>query len=99
MLARSRSITRTNLAILEAWMMGETRLDWVKPRSGTTAFLHLDDDGPSRAFCVQLLERTGVMLTPGSALEMEGWVRVGYANATPVLQEGLTRLSSFLRLR
>jgi len=95
-LARSRGITRTNLAVLDAWMRAEPRLDWVKPRSGTTAFLQLRDGSPSRAFCVRLLEHTGVMLTPGSAMAMEGWLRVGYANATPVLRDGLARLSTFL---
>ncbi len=95
-LARSRGITRTNLAVLDAWMSAEPRLDWVKPRSGTTAFLQLRDGSPSRAFCVRLLEHTGVMLTPGSAMAMEGWLRVGYANATPVVRDGLARLSTFL---
>jgi aspartate/methionine/tyrosine aminotransferase len=46
---------------------------------------------------VRLLEQTGVMLTPGSVMEMEGWLRMGYANGVSVLREGLTRLSSFLR--
>ena len=34
---------------------------------------------PSRDFCVELLQATGTMLTPGSALDMEGWLRIGYA--------------------
>jgi len=96
-LARSRDITRTNLATLAAWMAREPRLGWVKPRSGTTALLQLPPDTSSRDFCVQLLEQTGVMLTPGSVMEMEGWVRMGYANHPRVLADGLDRLSSFVR--
>jgi aspartate/methionine/tyrosine aminotransferase len=96
-LARSRQITRTNLALLDAWMSEEPALGWVKPRSGTTALLGLRSSMPSREFCVRLLEQTGVMLTPGSVMEMEGWLRMGYANGTGVLREGLTRLSCFLR--
>lgn len=96
-LGRSRQITRTNLAILEAWMAGEPGLDWVKPRSGTTALLELRSGVPSRDFCVHLLQQTGVMLTPGSVMAMEGWLRMGYANHTDILAEGLARLSSFLR--
>jgi aspartate/methionine/tyrosine aminotransferase len=68
----------------------------VKPRSGTTALLRLDMALPSREFCVQLLEATGVMLTPGSVMEMEGWLRMGYANHTRILIEGLDRLGSFM---
>ena len=37
------------------------------------------------------------MFTPGSALDMEGYVRIGYANHPEVLREGLERFSGFLR--
>ena len=33
---------------------------------------------------------------PGSAMAMEGWLRIGYANATGVVRAGLERMSSFL---
>ena len=46
---------------------------------------------------VRLLESEGVMFTPGSALDMEGYVRIGYANNHAVLEEGLPRVSRFLR--
>ncbi|MBB3456279.1 aspartate/methionine/tyrosine aminotransferase [Rhizobium sp. BK313] len=51
----------------------------------------------SKAFCVKLLERTGVMLTPGSAMDMEGYLRIGYANGESILREGLKRVSQFVR--
>ena len=38
-----------------------------------------------------------VMLTPGSAMDMEGYVRIGYANRREVLVEGLSRVSGFLK--
>jgi aspartate/methionine/tyrosine aminotransferase len=95
-LARNRAIVRGNLAVLDAWVAGEPRISYVKPRSGTTALLRYDLDVPSRQFCVDLLERTGVMLTPGSALGVEGHLRIGYANDPEVLREGLARMSQFL---
>ncbi len=95
-LARSRRITRTNLAILDAWLATQPALGWVKPRSGTTALLKVNTGEPSRDFCVRLLRDTGVMLTPGSVMEMEGWVRMGYANATHVLETGLERMGAWL---
>ena len=95
-LERSRGIVRGNLAVLDAWVAGEPRISYVKPRSGTTALLKYDLDMPSRDFCVELLKQTGVMLTPGSALDMEGYLRIGYANSPEVLREGLTRMSEFL---
>ena len=95
-LARSQRITRGNLTILEAWVEQEPRISWVKPRSGTTALLKFDLPMSSREFCVALLQETGVMFTPGSALGMEGYVRIGYANGPEILKQGLERVSAFL---
>jgi aspartate/methionine/tyrosine aminotransferase len=95
-LARSHAITRTNLAILAEWVDGEPLISWVKPKSGTTALLKYDLPITSEAFCTRLLERTGVMLTPGSAMDMEGYLRIGYTNGEGVLRAGLKRISAFL---
>ena len=77
-------------------MAGERLIDYVKPGSGTTALLRYATDTPSEALCVRLLEAEGVLLTPGSAMDMEGFVRIGYGNETAVLREGLERFSAFL---
>jgi len=45
---------------------------------------------------VRLVEETGVMLTPGSAMGMEGYLRIGYANNPGVLAAGLPLLSDHL---
>src|SRR5262249_29780918 len=66
-LARNRKVTRTNLEILSQWVENEPHIDWVKPKSGTTAFLKYNLPIPSYDFCLKLLERTGVLLTPGAA--------------------------------
>jgi len=36
------------------------------------------------------------MFTPGSVMEMEGWLRIGYANSPEVLSQGLDLVSNFL---
>ena len=96
-LARSQAITRENLAILDNWIKNEPRVDWVKPRAGTTAMLKLDIPMSSREFCIDLLKNTGVMLTPGDAFDMEGYVRIGYANDREILEAGLSRMSDYLK--
>lgn len=96
LLARSQRITRGNLALLEAWIETEPRVSWIKPRSGTTAMLKLDVPVTARAFCVGLLEETGVMLTPGDVFDMEGYVRIGYANNPEILKAGLEKMSGYL---
>ncbi|MEL7465789.1 MAG: aminotransferase [Pseudomonadota bacterium] len=95
-LARSRKLVRENLAVLAAWVEGEPAIHWVKPEAGTTALLRYDLDMSSREFCVALLRETGVMFTPGSALDMEGYARIGYAQAPEVLAAGLKKVSGWL---
>ncbi len=95
-LARSHAITRGNLAMLAEWVEREPLISWVKPQAGTTALLFYDLPIPSRDLCVELLQDTGVMFTPGSALGLEGCVRIGYANTPSILREGLDKVSGFL---
>ncbi|WP_392566238.1 aminotransferase [Utexia brackfieldae] len=97
LLERNHHITRSNRQILDEWVNNEPAISYVKPKSGTTALLKYAFDMPSWDFCVQLLEQTGVMLCPGSVLEMEGFVRIGYANNPQVLKQGLRKMSEFLR--
>jgi aspartate/methionine/tyrosine aminotransferase len=96
-LARSRKLVRTNLATLDRWMKSEQALSYVKPRAGTVSLLTYSCDMPSRDFCERLLDETGVLFTPGSAFEVEGAVRIGYANNHAILEEGLSLTSGFLR--
>lgn len=95
-LERSRSICQANREVLDAWISNEPLISYVKPQSGTVALLKYDLDMSSREFCVRLLESKGVMFTPGSVLEMEGYVRIGYANNPQVLKDGLQKTSEFL---
>jgi len=95
-LARAHKITRGNLKMLAEWIEAEPKLSWVRPRSGTTALVKFELPMTSRDFCVQLLEETGVMFTPGSAMGMEGYVRIGYANTPSILAQGLPLVSAFL---
>jgi aspartate/methionine/tyrosine aminotransferase len=95
-LGRSRRITRQNLATLDGWVAQQAGISYVKPRSGTTALLRYAGDMTSNEFCLRLLERTGVLLTPGSAMNIEGHLRIGYANSHDVLVAGLNRMAGFL---
>lgn len=96
LIARSQRITRENLALVRDWVENEPGIGWVEPRSGTTALLSYDLPMPSRDLCVALLDEEGVMLTPGSAMAMEGWLRLGFTNPAADLKEGLGRISKFL---
>jgi aspartate/methionine/tyrosine aminotransferase len=75
---------------------GEPGISYVRPRSGTTALLRYEADLPSESLCLRLLETEGVLFTPGSALDAEGYLRIGYANNATILREGLARTSAFI---
>ena len=93
---RNTAITRNNLQILDNWVKNERFFSYVKPNAGTTALLKYEFNIPSREFCIQILKNTGVLFAPGSAMDMEGWVRIGYANDPKILTQGLTVLSAYL---
>ena len=96
-LDRNRSLVRGNLATLTDWVENEPRVSWTRPQGGTITLLRYDADMTSRDFCVGLVEGPGsVMLTPGSALGMEGFARIGYANGPEVLAAGLPLVTEYL---
>jgi len=95
--ARSLEIVRNNLKILDDWINSEPNFSYTKPKGGTTAFLKLNLDMPSEEFCQRLLKETGVLLVPGAAFDMEGYVRIGYAYEPVLLKTGLEKISEFAK--
>lgn len=93
---RNLEIVRHNLDVLDKWIAKEPLISYVKPKGGTTAFLKYDIDMPSEELCLKLLREKSVMLVPGSALHMEGYLRIGYANTPSIIEEGLEKFSEFL---
>lgn len=98
-LERSRSIVRKNLAILDEWVQQEPAITYVKPTGGTTALLQYSSGEPSAELAVALMEETGVLMTPGSAFDLEGCLRIGYANPEADLRAGLAKVSEFFARR
>lgn len=95
-LRRSRDILDANLATLSDWVENDPHIIWVPPRAGTVALLRYDLDIPSERLCLSLLAETGVLLTPGSVMGVEGTVRIGFGNTARELRDGLPRISAFL---
>ena len=70
-LARSRSIVASNLAVLDDFFARRAdAFTWVRPRGGSTGFPRLVANGPAGpsadAFAARLVEATGVLLLPSS---------------------------------
>ncbi|MGE8018489.1 aminotransferase [Peribacillus frigoritolerans] len=96
-LDRNRKIIKENLSILDAWVEQEPLMSYVKPRAGTTAMLKYDLPVSSEDFCIGLFKANGAFLTPGSCFDIESHVRIGYACKTDVLEQGLQKVSEYLR--
>ncbi|MCY9002434.1 aminotransferase [Peribacillus frigoritolerans] len=96
-LDRNRKIIKENLTILDAWVEQEPLISYVKPRAGTTAMLKYDLPVSSEDFCIGLFKANGAFLTPGSCFDIESHVRIGYACKTEVLEQGLQKVSAYLR--
>lgn len=96
-LERNKKIIRDNLAILDRWVSTQPHISYIKPEAGTTALLYYDFDITSYELCVDLMKKTGVLLTPGSCFELESCMRIGYACSTEILTEGLEKLSEYLK--
>ena len=95
--ARNLAICREGGRLLAEFVAGEPHIYYVKPKGGTTAFLRYDLPMESAELCRRLQEETGVMLLPGSALDMEGYLRIGYCNDPGITEAGLARFGEWLR--
>lgn len=96
-LARSQSLIRENLAVLDTWIKHEPHLSYCKPQAGTTALVFYDYDIPSVDFCRRLVTDYGALVTPGDCFDIPHSFRIGYACQTNELRQGLSALSAMLR--
>ena len=97
LLKRNRELIGANLALLDGFMTRRgDRFEWVRPASGPVAYPALRTAEGANAFCSTLLERTGVLLLPGSVFDEADHrhVRIGFGRRN--FAEGLARLDEAL---
>ncbi len=97
-LKRNRRMILENAGILEEWVKSEPRVSYIKPMAGTTAFIKYDYQIKSEDLALRLLRDTGTFVVPGKALDQEGYLRIGYANDTEAVKEGLKKISEYFRI-
>ena len=92
MLKVYRARRKCVLAALDA--MG---LDVVEPAGAFYAFPSIKKfDLTSEAFCIKAIKEANVALVPGDCFGTEGHIRLSYCVSDKDLDEGLTRLSTFI---
>lgn len=106
LLRRNVTLAKTNVALLEKFVNDHAAVcSWVKPVAGTTAFVQFTNNGQpvdDVKFCLDLLDKTKVFFVPGSRCfgggeDFAGYVRIGYVCHTDILEEGLAKLSGYVR--
>ena len=95
-IGRSRSITGTNLALLDGFFERQAaHLQWVRPRGGSIGFPSLRADMGIDAFAQNLLDAEGVLLAPGSLFGHPGnHFRLGFGRAG--FTDGLDRFEAYV---
>ena len=87
----------TNLELLEKWVSDNPEVfDWIRPWGGVCAFPRLRTTTDAQPFCVELAEKHGVLLVPGSCFGYPAHVRLGFGGPTSALREGLKEVSDLV---
>jgi aspartate/methionine/tyrosine aminotransferase len=98
LVARARRISSQNLARARQWVAEHGDLvSWTPPRGGLLALLRYRAPIPSRELADLLAAHYSVMLAPGSAFGLEGYLRLGLGQDPAVFAEGLARTAACLR--
>lgn len=76
---RNNALIRRNAALLEQFVKKHTdRFSYVPPKGATMAYVKLLGEQGAMAFCMEILEHTGVLLVPSSVLEASDcYLRIG----------------------
>lgn len=94
-LERNRKMVMSNLQLLESFFHRHSkRFDYIRPEAGPLAFPRLRFTEDADAFCMDLLEKTGVLLAPGSKFDYKkDHVRFGFGRKN--MPEALQKLEDY----
>ncbi|KAL1957587.1 hypothetical protein VTO42DRAFT_5698 [Malbranchea cinnamomea] len=105
LLKHNVDLAKRNLEILDAFIERHRwACEWVRPVAGSVAFVKFSKMGKAvddMEFCKQLLNKKGVLLSPGCSCfgnheDFKGYVRIGYVMKTEDMEAGLSALAEFL---
>ncbi|HVU11165.1 MAG TPA: aminotransferase class I/II-fold pyridoxal phosphate-dependent enzyme [Phototrophicaceae bacterium] len=94
--ARNLGIIRQNLDLLDAFFAVRTaQFEWKRPRAGSIAFPRIKFDADIEQFCLDLVERQGVMLLPSTCFFYGNQhFRIGYGRSN--MPEALAQFGDYL---
>ncbi len=96
--ARSQAIIGANMVRARVWFRAnQDIMSWNEPRAGLLSLIKYGIDVPSGTLADDLAREMRVMLAPGAAFGLEGYLRIGIGQRPEIFLEGLRRTSAYLR--
>lgn len=104
---RNMKLAKETVDLVNAFVVKHAwACQWARPQGGTTAFIKFISKGGEPIndvnFCKVLLEKTGVLLVPGSScfgdgVDFKGYVRIGYVQEREAVVTGLAKSEQFMK--
>lgn len=95
--ARTRTVLRENLPILQEWAaeMGDF-FEYTPPQAGAIVFMKYNSDTPSIPLAERILKEQSTLIVAGLQCGLEGYMRVWLGSRPEYLRDGLARLRTGL---
>ncbi|UYP47722.1 Aromatic-amino-acid aminotransferase 2 [Candidatus Lokiarchaeum ossiferum] len=96
-LQRNLNIINANLQLLDSFFIKYKQLfEWIRPKAGSIGFVKIKFDQNVTDFCLDLVEKQGVLLLPSPLYEFdEKHFRIGFGRKN--MPEALTRLEQYVK--
>ena len=97
LLTKLRKSMITNFRILKSWMNNQKWLEWIEPKSGVVGAPRLVSGGSTDELCQLLVTKYRTFTVPGSRMELDGHLRIGFGGEQEELTRGLEQLGLALK--
>jgi aspartate/methionine/tyrosine aminotransferase len=96
LLARTRTIVRTNYPLVKRWIDKQEGLSHIAPEAGAIVFVRHTHPFRSSELAERLRDERGVLVVPGDYFDMDGYLRIGFGTDPEYLESALLRIGDFL---
>jgi aspartate/methionine/tyrosine aminotransferase len=96
-IGRTRRVINENYPVLESWLRQQGCFEWAPPDAGAICYMKYDLPLDSLRLVERLRDEQSVLVVPGAHFGMEGYLRIGFGNDRPTLEEGLSRMAAVIR--
>ena len=94
---RTKKHLNSNLKLLIDWAENNPGLSITPSKAAAIVFAKLNIPISSEKFVFDLRDKYSVLLTAGSWHGLEGFIRIGYGTEASYVQEGLDRITKFMK--